>query len=72
MKRYIAQNEIQFYTIDGAGIAQQLGLGGRINMVMQSAFFKLAAIIPLEEAVKYLQKAVVDDYGNQGQKVIGH
>ncbi|MHC1761952.1 MAG: pyruvate:ferredoxin (flavodoxin) oxidoreductase [Negativicutes bacterium] len=70
MKRFIAQNEIQFYTIDGAGIAQQLGLGGRINMVMQSAFFKLAAIIPLEEAVKYLQKAVVDDYGNQGQKVI--
>ena len=70
MKRFIAKNEIQFYTIDGAGIAQQLGLGGRINMVMQSAFFKLAAIIPLEEAVKYLQKAVVDDYGNQGQKII--
>ena len=70
MKRFIAKNEIQFYTIDGAGIAQQLGLGGRINMIMQSAFFKLAAIIPLEEAVKYLQKAVVDDYGNQGQKII--
>ena len=70
MKRYIAKNEIQFYTLDGAGIAQSLGLGGRINMVMQSAFFKLAAIIPMADAVKYLQKAVVDDYGNQGQKVI--
>ena len=70
MKRYIAKNEIQFYTIDGAGIAQQLGLGGRINMVMQSAFFKLAGIIPLDDAVKYLKEAVVDDYGKQGQKVI--
>ena len=70
MKRYIAKNEIQFYTIDGAGVAQKLGLGGRINMVMQSAFFKLAAILPMEDAVKYLKKAVVDDYGNQGQKVI--
>ena len=70
MKRFIAKNEIQFYTIDGAGIAQQLGLGGRINMVMQSAFFKLAAIVPLEDAKTYLKEAVVDDYGKQGQKVI--
>jgi len=70
MKRFIAKNEIQFYTIDGAGIAQQLGLGGRINMVMQSAFFKLAAIVPLEDAKMYLKEAVVDDYGKQGQKVI--
>jgi pyruvate-ferredoxin/flavodoxin oxidoreductase len=70
MKRFIANNGIQFYTIDGAGIAQQLGLGGRINMVMQSAFFKLASIIPLEEAVQYLKDAVVNDYGNQGQKII--
>ena len=70
MKRFLAQNEIQFYTIDGAGIASELGLGGRINMVMQSAFFKLAAIIPLDDAVKYLKEAVVDDYGHQGQKII--
>jgi pyruvate-ferredoxin/flavodoxin oxidoreductase len=70
MKRYIAKNEIRFYTLDGAGIAQSLGLGGRINMVMQSAFFKLASIIPMDDAVKYLKQAVVDDYGNQGQKVI--
>lgn len=70
MKRFIAQNDIQFYTLDAAGIAQQLGLGGRINMVMQSAFFKLASIIPLEEAVQYLKQAVVDDYGNQGEKVV--
>ena len=45
-------------------------MGGRINMIMQSAFFKLAAIIPMDDAVKYLKNAVVDDYGNQGQKVI--
>ncbi len=70
MKRYIANNNIQFYTIDAVDIAQQLGLGGRINMIMQAAFFKIANIIPLEDAVKYLKDAVVKSYGNKGQKVV--
>ena len=59
IKRYIAKNAVNFYTIDAVKIAQEIGLGGRINMIMQSAFFKLADIIPLADAVKYLKEAVV-------------
>ena len=70
MKRFIAGNAIQFYTIDAVKIASDIGLGGRINMVMQSAFFKLAAIIPTEDAVLYLKEALAADYGKQGQRVI--
>ncbi|MDR1730629.1 MAG: pyruvate:ferredoxin (flavodoxin) oxidoreductase [Synergistaceae bacterium] len=70
MKRFIAENEVEFYTVDAVKIAQELGLGGRINMIMQAAFFRLAHILPVEEAVKYLKDAVVDSYGKQGQKVV--
>lgn len=70
MKRYLASNDIKFYTIDGLGIATALGLGGRINMVMQAAFFKLANIIPIDDAVKYMKEALVDAYGTKGQKVV--
>ncbi|MCR1950457.1 pyruvate:ferredoxin (flavodoxin) oxidoreductase [Clostridium sp. DSM 100503] len=70
MKRYIVENNIDFYIINAIKIAQQIGLGGRINMIMQSAFFKLANIIPLEDAVKYLKQAVVTSYGKKGEKVV--
>ncbi len=70
MKRYIAKNEIEFYTVNAVDIAKELGLGGRFNMVMQSAFFKIAAIIPLETAVGYLKDAVVKSYGKKGEKVV--
>jgi pyruvate-ferredoxin/flavodoxin oxidoreductase len=70
MKRYIANNNINFYTLDAVKIAQEIGLGGRINMIMQSAFFKIADIIPVEDAVKYLKEAVVTSYGKKGQKVV--
>ncbi|MDR3349716.1 MAG: pyruvate:ferredoxin (flavodoxin) oxidoreductase [Acidaminococcales bacterium] len=70
VKRYIAENEINFYIIDAIGIAAQLGLGGRINMIMQAAFFKLADIIPLGDAVKYLKEAVDESYGLKGQAVL--
>lgn len=70
MKRYIANNNINFYTLDAVKIAKEIGLGGRINMIMQSAFFKIADIIPLEDAVKYLKDAVVDSYGKKGQSVV--
>ncbi|MFD3157543.1 pyruvate:ferredoxin (flavodoxin) oxidoreductase [Haloimpatiens sp. FM7330] len=70
MKKYIAEHNIQFYTIDAIKIAQGIGLGGRINMIMQSAFFKLADIIPVEDAVKYLKEAVVNMYGKKGEKVV--
>ena len=70
IKRYIAKNDINFYIIDAVKIAQQIGLGGRINMIMQSAFFKLADIIPLEDAVKYLKEAVEHSYGLKGKDVV--
>ena len=70
MKRYIAKNEIEFYTVNAVDIAKELGLGGRFNMVMQSAFFKIAAIIPIETAVEYLKDAVVKSYGKKGEKVV--
>ena len=70
MKRFIAANNIQFYTINAVQLAQDIGLGGRFNILMQVAFFKLAQIIPLEKAEKYLRDAVVDAYGHKGSKII--
>ncbi len=70
MKRFIAKNKIQLYIIDAVKIAKEIGLGGRINMIMQSAFFKLADIIPIKDAVKYLKGAVEASYGKKGQNVV--
>ena len=70
IKRYIAQNDINFYTINAIKIAQEIGLGGRINMIMQAAFFKLANIIPIEDAIKYLKEAVVTSYGKKGENIV--
>ena len=70
LKRYIAENNIKFYIIDAVKIAQEIGLGGRINMIMQSAFFKLADVIPLETAVKHLKEAVEHSYGKKGQNIV--
>lgn len=70
MKRYIADNDINFYTINAVDIAQEVGLGQRINMVMQTAFFKVADIIPVDEAVEYLKQAIKDTYGHKGDKIV--
>ncbi|WP_411680508.1 pyruvate:ferredoxin (flavodoxin) oxidoreductase [Clostridium thailandense] len=70
LKRYIAQNSINFYTIDAVSIAGEIGLGGRINMIMQSAFFKLANVIPIEDAVTYLKDSIEKTYGKKGQKIV--
>ena len=70
MKRYIAQNDVKLYMIDAVKIAQEIGLGGRINMIMQSAFFKLADIIPLADAIAYLKEAVEHSYGMKGQNIV--
>jgi pyruvate-ferredoxin/flavodoxin oxidoreductase len=70
MKKFIAKHNINFYTLDAVKIAQGIGLGGRINMIMQSAFFKIANIIPVEDAVKYLKDAVVTSYGKKGEKIV--
>lgn len=70
MKRYLFKNKISFYTLDAVGIAQEIGLGGRINMIMQAAFFRIADIIPVEDTVKYLKEAVKKSYGKKGEKVV--
>ncbi len=70
MKRYIAENDIQFYTINAVDIASSIGLGGRINMVTQSAFFKLANVIPLDEAIPLLKDAIKKTYGKKGDKIV--
>ena len=70
LKRYIANNDIEFYIINAVKIAQEVGLGGRINMIMQSAFFKVANIIPVEDAIKYLKEAVINTYSKKGEKIV--
>ncbi|MEI7186546.1 pyruvate:ferredoxin (flavodoxin) oxidoreductase [Dickeya dianthicola] len=70
MKRYLAHNQIRFYVVNAVDIAQQLGLGGRFNMIMQAAFFKLTGIIPVETAADYLKSAVAHAYGKKGQHVV--
>ena len=70
MKRYIAENEINFYTVNATKLASEIGLGRRINMIMQSAFFKLAEIIPQEEATEYLKASIKKAYGKKGDKVV--
>ena len=70
LKKYIAENNIDFYIVNAVKIAQEIGLGGRINMIMQAAFFKIAKIIPVEDAIKYLKEAVVTSYGKKGEKVV--
>jgi len=70
VKRLIAKKNINFYTIDGVSIGKEIGLGNRINMIMQAAFFKLANIIPLDDAVKYMKDAILATYGKKGEKVV--
>ena len=70
VKAYIANHGIKFYTIDGIKIGKEIGLGGRINTVLQSAFFKLAEIIPEEEAIDLMKKAAKATYGRKGDKIV--
>ncbi|MDF2656442.1 MAG: pyruvate:ferredoxin (flavodoxin) oxidoreductase, homodimeric [Bacillota bacterium] len=70
IRRTLAENEIRFYTINALEIASELGLGNRINMVMQAVFFKLADIIPVEEALGYLKKSIEKMYGRKGAEIV--
>ncbi len=70
MKRTIAQKKLRFYNIDAVKIAHELGLGPRINTVLQAAFFKIANVIPYEEAEKYIKEAIRNTYGRRGEKVV--
>ncbi len=70
VKRYMAEHNIKFYVIDGFKIGEEIGLGTRINTVLQSAFFKLADIIPVEDAVKYMKDAATASYGSKGEAIV--
>ncbi|MCR5143398.1 MAG: pyruvate:ferredoxin (flavodoxin) oxidoreductase [Ruminococcus sp.] len=70
VKRYIAENNIKFYIINGVKIGKEIGLGNRINTVLQSAFFKLANIIPIEDAVKYMKDAATASYSKKGEAIV--
>jgi pyruvate-ferredoxin/flavodoxin oxidoreductase len=70
MRQTIAQKQIKFYNIDAVRIAAEIGLGGRINMIMQTAFFKLANVIPVEEAIQYLKDQIKALFGLKGDKIV--
>jgi len=70
MKREIAQRGIKLYIIDGIGICEKIGLGRRINTTLQAAFFKLANIIPIDDAVGYMKDAIEKTYGRRGEKIV--
>ena len=70
MKRVIAEKNIDFYILDASHIAQNIGLGGRTNMIMQSAFFNLTKVIPVEDAVRFLKESIVKSYGHKGEDIV--
>jgi pyruvate-ferredoxin/flavodoxin oxidoreductase len=70
LKKTIAEKHLKFYTIDAVKIAENIGLGGRINMVMQTVFFKLSNVLPIDEAIRYLKDAITKTYGKKGQDII--
>ena len=70
MKKYIAENNINFYTIDGVKLGKEIGLGNRINTILQSAFFSIANIIPAEQAIQYMKDAATKSYSKKGQKIV--
>ena len=69
-KRQVALKNIKLYTIDAASIAQDLGLGSRTNTILQSAFFKITNIIPIEDAMNYMKGAIQKSYGNKGENIV--
>ncbi|MBN1107550.1 MAG: pyruvate:ferredoxin (flavodoxin) oxidoreductase [Bacteroidales bacterium] len=70
MKKYLAENKINFYIINATAIAEEIGLGTRTNTIMQAAFFKLAQVIPYEQAEKEMKKAIEKTYGRKGEEVV--
>ena len=69
-KRYIAQNNIQLYTINAIDLASQIGMGKRTNTILQSAFFSLAKVMPEDEAIQYMKDAATHSYLKKGQDVV--
>jgi len=70
VKGAIARKKARFYNIDAAAIAEEVGMRGRINVIMQAAFFKVAGIIPADEAIDYIKQAIKKTYGRKGEKIV--
>ena len=70
MKKYLAEKNIQFYTVDAVKIGQELGLGNHINMIMQAVFFELTKVIPVEQANQYLKEAIQNAYAKKGDDIV--
>ncbi len=70
LKKKLAQKKAKFYILDGFKMASEIGMGERINTIMQSAFFKLADIIPYEEAKKFMKEAIEKTYGKKGENIV--
>lgn len=70
MLRTIARKKLKFYNVDAVKVATEVGLGGRINMIMQTAFFKLSSVIPFEQAVALLKDSIHKAYGKKGEKIV--
>ncbi len=70
MKKYLSENDIQFYIINATKIAEEIGLGNRTNTIMQSAFFKISNVIPYEKAVSEMKKAIIKSFGMKGEEIV--
>jgi pyruvate-ferredoxin/flavodoxin oxidoreductase len=70
MKKYMAENDIQFYIINATKLAEEIGLGNRTNTIMQSAFFKISNVIPYEMALESMKKAIIKSFGHKGEDIV--
>ncbi len=70
MKKYMAENEIRFYTINATNIAEEIGLGNRTNTILQAAFFKISGVIPYELALTAMKTAVKKTFGRKGEEIV--
>lgn len=70
MKRYLAENKIRFYIVDAYTLAEELGLGNHINLILQAAFFKLSNIMPLDDAILHMKEAAKKTYAKKGQNIV--
>ncbi|MBN2510776.1 MAG: pyruvate:ferredoxin (flavodoxin) oxidoreductase, partial [Spirochaetales bacterium] len=70
VQKQIIDKELKFYVIDAVKIAESVGLGGRINTIMQTAFFKISGVLPEDEAIELIKKYAIKTYGKKGQEVV--
>ncbi len=70
LKKTIAEKKLRFYNIDAVRIASEIGLGGRINTILQASFFQIASVIPPVDALRYIKEAIFKSYGDKGEKIV--